>query len=279
MTAGAEQHPAAAEARALGASPKSTALDFVRYGQYGGAVRVRVVDAGKALPVLRPRHDAFAIGGLAMGMPVSGQARREDMVTAAGFKSAVGITSMTLDRGDGTSYAVEEIHCQGPDGVLVLGIDRGAMRPVGPVDPASGIGGPAYSSIVVGDLARSEAFMRDVLRYELRRGFTSAGSKGGLRLPDGTRVVLQQWYAPGALTGYVILLKLLDTPQPTPPGAVRGLAMWSFDVADAAAIEACGRAVAARVIAPAQLTGDHRQTIIAMPDGFPIAFDERGAKP
>lgn len=258
-------------------------VDFFRNVPLGDdgispAVDVRLVAIDTAAPILRPRHDAMAIGGLAMGMPLTGQARREAIVTRAGFSSVVGITSMTLARSDGSKYAVEEIHYRAPDGVLVLGIDRGDMRPAGPIDATTGIGGPAYSSLVVDDLPASEAFMRNVLRYEMRRGFTftSAGSKGGLGVPDGTRITLQQWYAPGAATGYVILLKLVDHPVTAAPGpqVQRGLSMWTFDVADVAAVEARARAAGARILAPLATVDGRRQTTVAMPDGFPVTFAE-----
>ncbi len=228
--------------------------------------------------MLRPKHDALAIGGLAMGMPVNGQTAREAFVTRAGFRSAVGVTSMTLPRPGGEPYTVEEIHYQAPDGVLVLGIDRGAMKPVGTIDASHGIGGPAYSSLVVGDLAGAGRFMKSVLGYEMRRDavFTSAGSKGGLGLPDGTRFAFQQWFAPGTSTGYVILMKMIDRPvEPVSASRAikRGIVMWSFDVADLTAVEARARASGARIVAqPAR--GD-ASLVIAMPDGFLVQLLQR----
>lgn len=262
-----------ATARYLRVVPTSETLGFARRG----AADVRIVGIGAGAVMRRPSHDAFAIGGLAMGVAVRGQARREAIVTRAGFGSAVGITSMTLAGGDGRPYVVEEIHYRAPDGVLVLGIDRGAMRPVGPIDAASGISGPAYSSIVVADLPRSEAFLRDVLRYEKRRGFTftSAGTQGGLGLPDGARITLQQWFAPGASSGYVILLKLLDQPDPPPPlpGPMRGLAMWSFDAADIDAVAVRARAAGIRIVS-APTRGARRSTTLEMPDGFLVEITQ-----
>ena len=182
---------------------------------------------------------------------------------------------MTLPKGDGTTYSVSEIHYRAPDGVLVLGIDRGSMRPVGPIDAASGIGGPAYASVVVEDLAGSERFMRDVLRYEKRRDavFVSAGSRGGLGLADGQRFAFQQWFAPGASTGYVIVMKMLD--RPATNGADggfghRGLTMLGFEAADLAAVEQ--RAVTASVRIIARPTAAHPTLLLAMPDGFLVEF-------
>ena len=262
------------EARRLGVASGAVAMTFVRSG-ISDAVTVRAVSVAARHPALRPTHNALALGGLAMGMPVSGQAKREAIVKAAGFQSAVGVTSMTLPRADGTSYQVEEIHYQGPDGVLVLGIDRGEMPPVGPIDAATGIGGPAYSSIVVADLPRTEAFMQTVLRYEKRRDavFTSSGPKGGLGLPDGQRFAFQQWFAPGSATGYVILMKMLDRPVERPQTARfarRGIAMWTFDAVDLDDVAARAESVGSRVVAK-----DATSLIVAMPDGFLIEFVKR----
>jgi catechol 2,3-dioxygenase-like lactoylglutathione lyase family enzyme len=241
---------------------------------------IRVIAVPVSRPAVRPTHNALALGGLAMGMPVRGQPQREAIVKAAGFHSAVGVTRMTLPRADGNSYQVEEIHYQAPDGVLVLGIDRGEMPPVGPVDGQSGIGGPAYASLVVGDLPRAEMFMQTVLRYEKRRDavFASAGPKGGLGLADGQRFVFQQWFAPGSVTGYVILMKMLDRHvESAPPAGFkrRGIAMWTFDAVDLDDVAARAESVGVRIVAR-----DAKSLIVAMPDGFLVEITRRaGAKP
>ena len=252
-----------------------------------GAATVRAVVVGPDLAQQRPGYDAVPPGGLAMGLPLHGQQAREATMRAAGFRSAVGVTTMTLPRGDGTTYAVEEIHYHAPDGVLVLGIDRGAMTPVGPIDPATAIGGPAYASMVVGDADKAAPFFRDVLGYELRREFTytSGGKAGGLGLPDGTRVRFQQWYAPGARTGYVILLDLLNAKvaAPTTSGlARRGIAMWSFETRDLDAVARRAEAAGTSVVSPPTRldlpgAGRVRALLLATPDGFPVEIYQREA--
>lgn len=101
-----------------------------------------------------------------------------------------------------------------PDDVMVLGVDRAELQPVGPIDAAIDIGGPAYPSTLISDTRRFAAFFGEVLGFELRREFTfqSEGPSGGMRLPAGTDVHFQQGFAPG-----------------------RGIAMWSFPTADLAA--------------------------------------------
>ena len=269
------------EARQLGLRATATTVTYTRPG-IADAASVRAIILPASVPVLRPKHDALAIGGLAMGMPVSGQSKREAVVSSAGFSSAVGVTRMTLPRADGTPYVVEEIHYQAPDGVLVLGIDRGTMKSVGSIDATTGIGGPAYSSIVVGDLAGADRFMKQVLGYEMRRDavFTSAGSKGGLGLPDGTRFAFQQWFAPGSSTGYVILMKMIDRPADPNPAAGfarRGIVMWSFDIADLKAAEARATLAGARIVA--RPTRSAQSLVVAMPDGFLVELTPRKGTP
>lgn len=255
---------------------------FVRTG-IADAAKVTVVAAPKNAPLRRPGWEAQSPGGLALGMPLSGQAAREAVVTAAGFKSAVGVTTMTLPRGDGTTYSVGEIHYQAPDGVLVLGIDRADMRPVGPIDAATKIGGPAYSSAVVEDADKAGAVLRDVLGLELRREFTytSAGPSGGLGLPDGTRVRFQQWFAPGSRTGYVILLDLLNAGAPAVRTAnARGIAAWSFEAKSLGVVAARAKAagLSDRIVTVEDAAfGKVRRLTIEIPGALPVHVFEKVA--
>lgn len=278
---GMEMAPAAQGSDLRRAGWVSFRASFVYHrSKVADAVRVQLAILPSSASVLRPTHNALAPGGLALGMPVAGQAKREAVVTAAGFTSVVGVTSMTLPRGDGSTYTVEEIHYRGPDGVLVLGIDRGNMTPVGPVDPETGIGGPAYASLVVENLPATEAFLKDVLRYEKRRDavFTSAGPKGGLGLDAGQRFAFQQWFAPGARTGYLVIMKMIDRPVSVPPIGLtpkRGIAMWQFDVADLDVMLARSRDAGAKIVA--KPTRRAPSLIVAMPDGFLVEFTKRRA--
>jgi hypothetical protein len=79
-----------AEARRLNLRAPTQSMVYVRRG-IADAAKIRLVLIAPQIPALRAAHNALARGGLAIGMPVSGQARREALVTAAGFGSAVGI--------------------------------------------------------------------------------------------------------------------------------------------------------------------------------------------
>lgn len=277
MTAGADRL-SPASAKQLGLGNQARPVRLYRRGTVADAALVRAVVVPGARPA-RSRHDALAAGGLALGLPIAGggQATREKLVEAAGFRSAVGPTAMTLPRGDGGEYTVSEIHYQAPDGVLVLGIDRGDMRPVGPVDAATGVGGPAYSSIVATDADATAKLLRDVLGLEARRDFvfTSSGPKGGLGLPAQTRVRFQQWFAPGSRTGYVIVMDLLNTGMPAPPGPTAGLKMWSFETRDLAEVERRARAAGISTTSPSKVIdspglGRVRSLVLNTPDGFAV---------
>ena len=276
MREGRRRALSAADAKRLGLPRGVVATHYSRLS-LPGAAHVRVYASLATPTALRPTHAAAMAGGLAVGMPVLDQAARERLVATAGFGSVVGATSMTLPRGDGTTYTVGEIHYRAPEGVLVLGIDRGTMRPVGPIDPATGIGGPAYASIVVNDLAGTERFMRDVLRFEKRREavFASAGPKGGLGLPDGQRFAFQQWFAPGTSTGYIILMKMLDRVPVAVAGGFSnaGIVMVGFDADDLKAVHERARAAGARVVAAP--SSARESLILAMPDGFLVEIAPR----
>jgi catechol 2,3-dioxygenase-like lactoylglutathione lyase family enzyme len=244
------------------------------------AAMVRVIMADPALPEARPGHDAEITGALSLGFPVIGNAARDQIVQAMGWKPVAGLTSITLPRGDGTTYSVGETHYRAPDGVMALGIDRADMRPVGPIDSALSIGGPAYSGAMIGDAAKTATFFRDVLGWELRREveLASSGPSGGLGLPAGTRFAFQQWFAPGARTGYLILMDLLNAGKPNarPLGlGNRGLGMWSFSTTKLSEIlkRAKGQGVTilsgpAKTLVPG--VGVATSLILATPDGLPI---------
>jgi hypothetical protein len=257
---------------------------FTRMGVPDAAI-VRVIQAPAGAREARPGHDTEYPGILAMGFPVSPMSARDPIASAMGYPAVAGVTTMTLARADGSTYPVGETHYRGPDGVLALGIDRADMRPVGPIDPALSIGGPAYSSAVGEDADRFAVLLRDVLGFENRREFTftSAGPSGGLALPAGTRVRFQQWFSPGARTGYLISVDLLNAgkPAPAPAGfASRGLAAWSFEVPDLRAAERRAKAAGITILSPPQRVrlpglGLRQAMLLQAPDGFAVELYAR----
>ncbi|RPH92690.1 MAG: hypothetical protein EHM68_16805 [Lysobacterales bacterium] len=259
-------------------------ITFSRSDLPGGmTVRALVVPASS--PSSRPAYGAAYPGGLGIGFPVAGLGMRETIVEAYGFRSAAGIMAMQFPRADGSLYKVEEAIFEAPDDVLVLGVDRHELRSIGPIDPALGLGGPAYSSMIVGDADAIVPLLEGVLGYERRREFVfeSRGPEGGLQVPSGTRFRFQQWFAPGASSGYLVIMDPLEArrPAPAPLGPrSRGLAMWTFEVADLAAAEARAREVGVAILKPAAVlelpgVGAVRSLMLATPDGFPVELVQR----
>jgi hypothetical protein len=239
------------------------------------AVALRVRTVSPETSEARPGHDALVAGALALGFPLADGPARDEIAAAAGFNAVAGVTVMTLPRGDGTNYDVKETHYRLPDGILALGIDRADMTPVGPIDPASGVGGPAYASIVVQDAERWASLLRDVLGYEMRRDatFTSSGPSGGLALPAGTRFRFQQWFTPGAATGYLVILQYLDgAGKPRAEGTIRGLTALGFTTANLADIAA--RAAAAGLEIEDKTTDGLPSLEIITPEGVRLVIHQ-----
>jgi catechol 2,3-dioxygenase-like lactoylglutathione lyase family enzyme len=194
-------------------------------------VRVIVMPGGE---LIRPGMESRLNGGLSVGFPVRSLEQTLEQFTGLGIESTAGIVPLTITRPDGSSYVSGEILFRGPEQIYLLVVGRPAdMAPVGPIDPVTGIGGPAYSAIVVADATREIAFYRDVLGWEARQDIvlTTSGPAGGLGLEAGTQFRFVQLFAPGATTAYVCLLDMLAVSRPNPvvprlPN--RGLVMWSF---------------------------------------------------
>ncbi|WP_318771890.1 hypothetical protein [Thermaurantiacus sp.] len=205
-------------------------MAFVRPGVEPPAM-VYLEAAPPEAPARRPGYDAAIAGPLAAGFAVADASRIVTHLEGLGVRTTAGVVEMTLPDGQGGTYRVREAHVEAPDGVLFLGIDRGTMTPVSPIDSATGVGGPAYASAVVTDRAWAGRVLTDVLGYERRRAFAfrSSGLAGGLNLPEGTPVTLEQWFAPGARTGYLVLLDVGAAMRPGPAAvAMRGIQGWLF---------------------------------------------------
>jgi len=248
-----------------------------RPGVIGNPKLVLVAVPG-ATPPARPGHDSRLHGPLSLGFAVRGIQRRVVTMAALGWHAHAGVTVLRLADGCGGHYDVKEAHYRAPDGVLVLAIDRGRMAAVAPLDAQTDTGGPAYVGMMVADAQRSGEFLHSVLGLELRREvlMQSSGPDGGMALPAGTEFLFQQWFSPGATTGYVILMQLMAgglSPEHRPGPVSRGQAAWSFPVADVALVHARAHR-SARLGDPISIVrpagGSARSCTLAMPEGFRI---------
>lgn len=278
-----------AEAAAFAASvglPASQSLNVTVYSRpdIQGVAQIRVVEVPADRPLARPAYDAQVVGPLSIGFPTRKVEDRLTMMTAYGWPATAGVSSITLPFGDGTTYTVKETHFQAPDGVLGLGIDRADLRPVGPIDPALDIGGPAYVGIIVSDTKTMDVFLDKVLGFEKRREIVlaSSGPSGGLGLPAGTRFVFQQWFSPGSSTGYLVVMQHINAGRPAPNGigqGARGIAGWSFESRDLPVVLARAKANNTTVLSPIGRRlvpgfGMLRTLVLATPDGLPIELIE-----
>jgi catechol 2,3-dioxygenase-like lactoylglutathione lyase family enzyme len=172
------------------------------------AAEIELVVFARTQAPIHQSWSALALGPLSLGFPNSSQVQHDQVVRSFGFGALNTIEIYPVPRPDGSQYHIEETIFNAPDFVHAVGIHRGdGQSQLGPLD-AQGLGGPAYSAIVVPDAAKMIAFMTEVLGWEMRsdRQWKSAGSKGALNVPDGTEFRFSILYAKGASTGHVLLV-------------------------------------------------------------------------
>ena len=277
--------------RALWGLPKD--IDWTEYvydrPSLNGVASVRVLVLSKETPQIRTRRSGQDEGSLSIGFAVSDIKKAVARLEEAGFGTTAGVSELSLKRPDtGASYTVEETHFKAPDNVYALGVARSAgMPPVGPIDPATGVGGPSYTGITLVDSNRFVAFLKDGLGFEIRRDIEmrTSGPLGGLALPEGTVFRFVQAFAPGSTTGYLVLLDMKDRslPNPTPPRPPsRGIAMWTFEVRDIQLATERARAAGGTVVAgPTRLDrppfGPHKASTTLAPGGLLIELVQRDA--
>ncbi len=251
-------------------------------GARGVTVRVLVMPGGE---LIRPNMESRLNGGLSIGFPAASLEATLVRVTALGIESTAGIVPLTITRPDGSSYVSGEILFRGPEQIYMLVVGRPAdMTPVGPIDPATGMGGPAYSALVVPDATREIEFYRDVLGWEARQDIvlTTSGPAGGLGLDAGTKFRFVQLFAPGSTTAYICLLDMMAVARANPVATRmpnRGLVMWSFGTAVFDEVEQRVRRASADSGLASQprfdgVAGRRRLTVLS-PAGLMIEISER----
>lgn len=204
-----------------------------------GVAQIRLLVLDRPMPAIHQSWSSLELGTFSMGFPNLDQTELDKKVRALGFGALNVIERYTVPRTDGTQYPIEETIFNGPDFVHAVGINRGdGMAQLGPIDAATGYGGPAYSAAVVPDSDAMLSFLVDVLGLELRsdRVWESAGSEGALNVPDGTVFRFSIVYSPGSRSQHLLLVDYqnvdaIDTGV-APRVPHRGIGMWSFTVRD-----------------------------------------------
>ncbi len=257
---------------------------FYKSGE-GANVQIRVIAIDHETPQVRPAYDGLYTGGATMSFPINDLYAHEKHMASIGVESTIGVKEMEFTSPTGETYVSAEIVYKAPDNIFVMGVVRpDIFIPVGPVDPATGMGGSAYSARCITAADETVAFFRDVLGFEIRRDVEfTVGDKSALLMPEGTTERFIQAFAPGSASGYLVLMdhKAATKPSPTasygPPN--RGIAMWSFPTKNLDDVHQ--RAVAAGIAvvqSPAEygspsLSGG-RSMILKDPDGFLIEIFE-----
>ena len=168
---------------------------------------VSMLDAARVIS----RADAEALAKKVLAMSTATEAR---VIISSG------------ERGN-TRYAVNQISTGGDNRLVIMSRGRD-LRPLGGIDPATGLGGPAYSSLIVEDAAAMIKFFTEILDYEVRSDRQWVAFQ-----PQFRYVTL---HAQGARTGNLGLVEYAAADRkpatsgviPRPPN--RGLGGWTIPV-------------------------------------------------
>ncbi len=269
------------------ATHDATAMDrgdlWFERGEDPAAPRVRVWIVDADAPRLRETPSATRDGGASLSFALqrsraNGPRGVLARLEAAGYRS-IGHFTVPLARPGGGQYTVEEYYFVGPDNLLVPVVVRpDDMPPIARIDPATGLGGPAYGGMTVPDADAEIAFHRSVLGLELRRDIelTEPPLLRAAGLPADARVRFVQMFAPGTTTANLTLVDLgaKGERNPAPLAAPsRGAVLWSFAVGDIEEARRRVRASQGRVVAGPDarvnaVWGEHRSLIVESPGGL-----------
>ncbi len=252
-----------------------------------GAIQVRMLVVDPETPMIHTTWSPQEPGPFSMGFPTEDLDSWDSELRGRGYESLMPLSRYQIPRSDGTLYGIHETIFNAPDFVhSVLISRRDGMPQLGPVDPATGRGGPVYSAQIVENSEQVLEFYVSTLGLELRsdRQFKSSGSKGALGVPDGTEFRFSIVYAEGATFGHLLFLDFqgrlgLPNPGVAPRPPHRGLAMWTFPVRD---LDAMARRLSERGIEPlsppleytSPSLGSHRAMTVLDPNGFLVELFE-----
>lgn len=257
---------------------------FLKEGE-GKNVQVRVLYSAEPAPLVREEYNGFITGGATLSFPKPDLYEHEKRMKALGFNSTMGVKEMEFQSPTGEVYISAEIIYLAPENIYVMGVKRpDIFVPVGPMDPSNGVGGGAYSARCVEDADAVNAFLQNVLGFEIRRDVVfEIGEKSALLLPEGATERFIQAFAPGSSTGYVVVMDHGKDNKPSraltygPPS--RGLGMWSFKTKNIDEVFARAQSAGLKVLQePTSLNspflGCSKVMLMHDPSGFPIEVFE-----
>jgi len=206
---------------------------FFKTGE-GANVQIRVIYNPDETVKVRSEYDGLIVGGATISFPKSDLYAHEKKMQALGFKSTIGVKEMEFQSPAGEVYTSAEIIYFAPENIYFLAVKRpDTFIPVGPSDPETGVAGAAYSARCINDADSIIEFLETVLGFEIRRDVIfPIGETSAMLLPEGSQERFIQAFAPGASTGYLVLMdhfkdnKFSNAPNLGIPH--RGIVMWSF---------------------------------------------------
>ena len=153
-----------------------------------GAARIRLLVFDAPAPAIRQTWDPREPAPFTLGFPTTNLPALDARLRQLGFESLAPMEQSQIPRPDGTRYGLQESVFKGPDHVHAVGVSRlDGMPQLGPVDAATGHGGPAYSAQVVTNSDAVVKFYCDVLGLELRSDREwKSGPTSAIGLPAGT---------------------------------------------------------------------------------------------
>ena len=249
--------------------------------------RIRVLVLDRVTPSIHSSWDLFDPGPFSIGFPNEVPARLDRDIRRTGFGAvSKEMAIYPVPRGDGSFYDAYETILNAPDFVHGVSLHRGGGMPqIGPVDDDSGMGGPAYSGMVLVDSDKDLSFYTEVLGYEMRSDGILADAPP-LNAPPGTRFRFTLLYSPGAIKGSLLSLDFVDlaprSPAQAPRPPHRGLAIWSFPTRDLdEVLRRAEQHPQAQIFASAQTysglagTSPHRTATLLAPNGFMVELYEK----
>jgi catechol 2,3-dioxygenase-like lactoylglutathione lyase family enzyme len=252
-----------------------------------GTIQVRVLVFDTETPLIHTTWNPQEPGPFSMGFSTLDLDSWDPELRAKGYESLMPLSRYQIPRPDGTTYGIHETIFNAPDFMHSVTISRrDGMPQLGPVDPATGRGGPIYSALIIENSDDVLAFYVDVLGLELRsdRQFKSSGSKGALGVPDGTEFRFSIVYAEGATYGHLLFLDFqgrlgLPNPGVPPRPPNRGMSMWSFPVTDMGEmVQRLSHAGVEPVAGPVEYSspslGAHRAMTVLDPSGYMVELFE-----
>jgi hypothetical protein len=244
--------------------------------------RVRVLLMNKPEPAIHNSWSAMEPGPFSIGFPNAAPMVLDKRLRSLGFGAQGEINRSKITRPDGVQYEILETIFNGPDFTKGVAVSRNGpgISQLSPVDPSSGLGGPAYSGVVVADMDAMLNFLSKILDMEIR-GDRVWETSGALGAPAGTKYRFCLVYGKGSTHGHLLLLQYLNQPlasarEPVLPN--RGIVSWTFKSTNLEKILARARKAQVEIRGPKTMElagfGQRRVAMLKAPNGFWVELIE-----